>query len=172
MKHQNPKTYPTSWPNVKLIEPITRTIRDNIDQERANQSAIGNVLRLFVVRVSWKRARAQISEHDVIRYFIKTANVMKKKFVCFVCGKNNPRVQHNAHFHAIIGVVNPTSSKISHEEMRGALTKASKGEVLNVGVKAYNPSQRPFTDEDYIVGKHDWMMFHNPVFTPRKSLKV
>jgi|14BtaG_2_1085337.scaffolds.fasta_scaffold17974_1 hypothetical protein len=163
------KTYPPSWPNTSIIDYYAANIQKQIDEEQSNHSANGVGLCLFTLRVSWKRASAMISNDDVARYFIKTANVMKKKFVSFACGVNNPQVQRKAHFHAIVGVVVPPSSKISYINVNRALTKASKGEVLNVGVKVYNPHQSPFSDLDYIIGKHDCLYFHNPVFTPRTS---
>lgn len=167
-----PKTYPRYWPNARIVDYYSGNIQNTIDKEHSNQSANGNALRLFTLRVSWKASTKIIQNDDVARYFIKTANVMKKKFVCFACGVNNPRVQRKAHFHAVIGVVVAPSSKISLNIVKRALTKASKGEVLNVGVKVYNPHQVPFSDLDYIVGKHDCLTFHSDVFTPRKSLKV
>ena len=171
MQH-HPRTYPPSWPNVKLIEPITKTIRDEIEQEQRKAKCAGNNLSLFVIRVSWKASTKILQQEDLVPYFIKTANVMKSKVVCFVLGINDQRIQPKAHYHAIIGISTNPSSKPTIEDVKRALNKASKGEVLSVGVKAYNPSQRPFTDEDYIIGKHSWMMFQEPVFTPRKSLKM
>ncbi len=80
-------------------------------------------------------------------------------------------VQQNAHYHAIVGFIVPPTHPINYGSIERAIKTAPIGEVLKLGFKPHDPEQTPFHEAEYIVGKHNYVMFDNDVFTPRKSIK-
>ena len=165
------RLYPRSWPYRNIVEEEASSIQNGITEEQERQSASGNVLWVLDLFVSWKASDKVIDQQDVVRFLIKVANKAKLRLRCFVAGINCKEVQRNAHYHAIVGFIIPATHPINYAAIERAIKAAPIGEVVKRGFKPNDPHQQPYSEAEYIVGKHNFVPFKDNVFTPRKSLK-